>query len=1039
LRSHSTRVSFPKTQHVFRNIVQILSLVFLFQTALFAANGTLTFILLKEGKPLQGSEVVIDDDHTFTTDSDGYVNVPLSSGTHQLQVIGRQNNQAIVYAKKTFEIMNAENTQVIMTLNRENSMLLDDVETPKQEATISLSTQSLPKGTLTLHIVASEDKKAIAGARIFVKGFAIEGRTDANGTYTLELPQGEQTLSIIHGQFSSQTIKSLITANEHQSKNIEMTPSSLELEEFVVLVPNISGSIASVIAEQRNSDAVGDVLGSEQFSKSGDGDVASALKRASGLTIVGGKYVYVRGLGDRYSTIMFNDLYVPSPNPTKRVVPLDIFPTSVVKSITIQKAYTADLPGSFAGGTILINSIDIPQNEGFVKAEVELKVNDATGSKVIQNSDNTKGIPSSVISASQHFNEIYLDPAITQAVANYRTYDHQESTLPPGYKLSLSGGKSIDTDWGIQFGVTGSVFMQNEADQSDVYYDKYVYNNTDKKHQLEEQTARSITSYEEKLGGLISLGMESSDNSLKYTLFNMKQTSNSTTTGSTTFVGSAYPYDLTYYEYLEEEIMLHQFNGEHNIKFSNDTEGYFNNIIIKWAAETGTATREEPGTVEYQYDHIYQAPTLNKKIWYLYGDLEDKVKNYRIDLSLPFTLNEQDNSTDIGFFQYNKERTLDNRRFKMQHSFSNNDPILEGAIDSVLNDTYLDQLAFSTNYRPDDAYEATQDLNAFYLKQLLSITKAFDIVASVRYESSKQELIDVKTGKPYEPLKTDDWLPGIGMTYRLNDAMQFRLAYSNTITRPDFREFSPNRFKDPVTSNIIFGNPNLKQTNIANYDIKYEWYMSPDELFSFALFKKDFINPIETIQAKDVQSDAAVQLVSYRNADSANSYGFELDLRKRFDFIDKSLESLVLSSNVTYINSDVKISRDSQDEMLANLSTTKRSMMGQSPYVINITLGYDDKETGNSSLFLFNEIGERLVALGTYGNADKYEQPFEKLDFVAKWKFNNNHENKDALTYAMKLKAENLLDSEVTVTQAGHNTYYYKPGQAYSISFSVAY
>ena len=974
-----------KTHHAFRHTLSILALIFLFQSALFAVdNGTLTFILLKDGKPLQGSEVLIDDHTTFTTDSDGYVNTPLSIGKHQLQVIGRQNKQAVVYAKKAFEIISNENTQVIMTLNSENTMVLDDVETPTNMSATFNEEQlkNAPKGKLTLHLVAAEDKKAIAGARIFVKGMAIEGRTDANGTYTIELPQGEQTLSIIHGQYSSQSIKSLINVNETVSKNIEMTPSSLELEEFVVLVPNISGSIASVIAEQRNSDAVGDVLGSEQFSKSGDGDVASALKRASGLTIVGGKYVYVRGLGDRYSTIMFNDLYVPSPNPTKRVVPLDIFPTSVVKSITIQKAYTSDIPGSFAGGAILIDSIDIPQNEGFVKAEVSLKLNDATGSKAVQNSDNSKGLPGNVISASSNFNEIFLDSALTQSVAAYRAYNHQYDTLPLGYKLSLSGGKSVDTDWGLRFGVTGSVFMQNEADQNDVYYDKYVYVNGE--HQLEEQTTRSITSYEEKLGGLISFGMESEsgDNSLKYTLFNMKQTSDTTTTGLTTFVGSAYPYDLTYYEYLEEEIMLHQLNGHHNIKFSKESEGYFDNLVIDWAAESGTATRNEPGTVEYRYDYIYQAPTLNKKIWYLYGDLEDKVKNYRIDLSLPFTCNEQDNATDIGFFQYNKERKLDNRRFKMQHSFSNNDSVLEGEVDSILNDTYLDELAFSTNYRPDDAYEATQDLSAFYLKQLLSVTQDFDIVASVRHEASKQELIDVQSGEAYDPLKTDDWLPGVGMTYRLNDTMQFRAAYSNTITRPDFREFSPNRFKDPVTGDIIFGYPDLKQTNITNYDIKYEWYITPDELFSLALFKKDFKNPIETIQAKDVQSDASTQLVSYRNADSADSYGFELDLRKRFDFIDKSLESLLLATNFAYIDSNVKISRDSQDEMLANLTTTKRSMMGQSPYVVNIALGYDDKDTGNSALLLFNEIGERLVAIGTYGNADKYEQPFEKLDFL---------------------------------------------------------
>lgn len=1024
-----------------------VSLFLLFLSQIIFAKeefGTLTFILLKDGSAIKHAEVNIDRKTNLFTDEDGYISRRLNTGKHQLEVFGKESGILITYAKKNFNIIANSNTQIIMSLDKNNTLVLDDVEMPKgtQSSINKKDLSTMAKGTLALKVFESESKKPIKDARVFVRGLPIQGKTDENGTIRLQLPQGVQTISIIHGQFSSKTLTDIKIASKKTTlKNVQMTPASLELEEFVVLVPNISGSIASVISKQRNSDVVGDIMGSEQFSKSGDSDVASALKRASGLTIVGGKYVYVRGLGDRYSTILFNDLYVPSPNPTKRVVPLDIFPTSVVKNISIQKAYTADLPGSFAGGAIMINSLDIPKNDGFLKAEVELKANSATGKNVLGNSDNSNGLPSSVISASDNFQEIYFDKNIDKDVINYRSYNKKSSQLPPGYKLSLSGGKSFDTNMGFKVGITGSVFYQNEADQKDVFYDKYIYNNFTDKHQLEEKTNRSVSLYETKYGGLISLGAESDDgnNRLKYTFFNMNQFNDTTTSGMTTFIGDANPYDLTYYEYLEQKIMLHQLNGKHNIIFAKDTDGYFDNIVIKWAAEKGEATRKEPGTVEYQYDYIYTAPTLNKKTWYLYGDLKDDISNYRVDMSLPFVFNERDNSTDFGLFVYNKKRTLDNRRFKMQHSFANSDSKLEEDIDSIFTDENIDELSFSTNYRPADSYEAKQDLKAFYLKQLISVTNSLDFVASVRYEDSKQELIDAKSSQAYDPLKTTDYLPGVGMTYRLNDDMQFRLAYSNTITRPDFREFSPNRFKDPITGDIIFGYPGLKQTDITNYDIKYEWYMSADELFSFALFKKDFINPIETIQSLDVQSDASNQIVSFRNADGANSYGFEMDLRKRFAFIDERLESLLLATNFAYIQSQVQITRNKDDEMTAHLTTTDRPMMGQSPYVLNIALGYDSKETGNSVLLLYNEIGERLVALGTYGNADKYEQPFRKMDIVAKWKLNNTYKENSIFTYAMKFKAENLLDSEVKITQAGNDTFHYKPGQKYTLSFSIKY
>jgi len=367
----------------------------------------------------------------------------------------------------------------------------------------------------------------------------------------------------------------------------------MALEEFVVLAPHIEGSIAAVIAQERNSAAMGNVLGAEQFKKNGDSNVAAALKRASGLTIVGGKYVYVRGLGDRYSTILFNNLNIPSPNPTKRVVPLDIFPTSALKSITIQKSYTADLPGNFGGGTILIDSMDIPTDEGFAKASIQVKSTNGTGRNVYQNPDSYAMLPGSILSASDNFGSIYsnssFDPRYAADMASYRSYNKKSGILlPPSYKLSLSGGKSyeINSDW--RLGFTGAVFYQNENNYYDVSYNKYLYNNTTGKHQLEEMAKRGVTTLDEEYGGLISVGLSNKDEQkVKYTLFSINQNTDETTYGSTTFIGDADPYDLTYYESLRHNILIHQLNGENHLRFGSDTDGYFDDLIINWAAETG--------------------------------------------------------------------------------------------------------------------------------------------------------------------------------------------------------------------------------------------------------------------------------------------------------------------------------------------------------------------------------------------------------------------------------------------------------------------
>ena len=320
---------------------------------------------------------------------------------------------------------------------------------------------------------------------------------------------------------------------------------------------------------------------------------------------------------------------------------------------------------------------------------------------------------------------------------------------------------------------------------------------------------------------------------------------------------------------------------------------------------------------------------------------------------------------------------------------------------------------------------------------MLSVTHDFDIVASARYEDSSQQLSDASG--VYDPLKTSDIFPSLGMTYRFDhDDMQLRFAYASTISRPDFREFSNSRYKDPITENIVFGNPDLKATYITHYDLKYEWYMSADQVFSFALFAKEFKNPIEKVIKLDDSQDNIFQ-ETYQNAESANSYGAEIDFRKRFGFISSSLDKLLFATNIAIIQSNIQLNKDPSNDFTSRLTTTDRPMQGQSPYVANFTFGYDDADRGDSALLLFNQIGKRIVSLGTDKNEDIYEQPFAKLDFVTQWKLNNYYLEDSDFTYMVKFKAENLLDSELKYTQGDLTTAVTKPGREFSLSLKIAY
>lgn len=1017
--------------------MKIIFSILLLLSSLYASSiGSFSLVVLHDGTPLENQNfIIVNHDNknilNATTDEDGYFFSKLPAGKYQLQLLARKDGKAQAFVRKNVIVKADEESQIIVSLKKDNSVAFIDSEAP--EDTNATQVEKIQKvqerGVVALTLASSEDKKKVANATLFVKGSDIEASSNAKGYVELKLPVGEQMITIIHQDFSAQTIKVTVVAKELVNKLVELSPAAMELEEFVVLAPHVEGSVAASVAQERNNDSVGNVLGSEQFSKSGDSTVASALKRVSGITIVGGKFVYVRGLGDRYSTVMLNGLHIPSPEPTKRVVPLDLFPTSVVESITIQKSYTADIPASFGGGTVLIKTKEIPKDEGYVKLGLEYLSNNSTGKEATTSSGNATPLPPSALSGGNNVG----GNTVTRDVINARTLNREAITLNPGMKVELSAGKSFDISENFTLGASATLYYKNTSDNDTVASDKYFYDRNTQNVYHDTSTQTDITTLNTELSAMLNIGLDYyKNNSIKYTFFNTNKITDKTILSSIDYTGLDEDREKTYYEYVSKTVSTNQITGKNDLRFSSSTDGYFDNLVIDWAGESATALREEPGSVEYNYLHQTSGLNWDRKTWYYYFDLEDEVTNYRADFSLPFKFNDNDNYTKAGIFMYTKSRTFDSRRFKI---LSNNFTNMPEDIDTIYA-TYSNNLDFSASYRNVDSYQATQDVSAFYIKQLLSVTHDFDIIASLRQESSSQQLTDAAGA--YDPLISDDLFPSLGLTYRFNnDDMQLRFAYAETISRPDFREFSNTIYKDPVTENIVFGNPNLKSTYITHIDLKYEWYLSSDELFSVALFSKEFINPIEKVIKLDDSQDNIFQ-ETYQNADSASSYGIEVDYRKRFQFIHKSLDKLLFSSNVALIESNIVLNSDPNNQFTSRLTNTDRAMQGQSPYVINLGLGYDDADNGNSALFLFNQIGERIVALGTDKNEDTYQEPFAKLDFVLKYQISEKKDN-DLFAYALRFRVLNLLDSSQEFTQGDNIISTTNPGRYYSFKLDINY
>lgn len=1023
-----------------------------------ALGDNLYVFVFKEGVAQAGITIKVGD-ATKETDAFGLANFDLPASRYE---IGYYKDGEL-FALTEVDLSNELHSQVFLSLTRGDAEveldlpLADYRQSFEQE---EVKEQTGPKGTLRLTVRDQETNEGVAGARLFFRGYDVEAETDENGVAEVELSEDEYDISVVHPSYVMQVVRDVaVTPNQTQEESVALLQSDITLDEYVVTAPVVEGSLASTFIEMRESDVIGDALSSEQFSKSGDSTAADALKRVTGITIVDDKYVYVRGLGERYSVVLLNDLYIPSPEPTKRVVPLDIFPSSVIQSMKIQKTWSPDLPGTFAGGDVLIESKEIPEQDNYISFSVGGTYNDSTGDSFKTNDDNSTGLPADVIEKSSNFQELqqgfpsigvpgYTEQelaALNSAIANYRSYNLGTTELKPGYKLSLDAGQSFKTSGGLKYGFVGTLYTAADQDAKEATEFDTFYDIPNEELSAGERSDYTQTELSEKTGGLISFSVgDVEEHRLKYTLLGFAEDTDSTTFSEKDGGPEGPGIDdeqRTYLSYVEQELIAHQLSGIHRFDLSDLWGGRLKGVNVTWDLETAEATRYEPGTVEYTYEKTSNTTpfTLNKDIWFLYSDLEDEVENGRIDIELPYEIGGLNHSTSLGVFEYRKSRTLDNRRFKAEHGLGTD---VFTDIDSVFTQPNVDNgdLVLTSNYRPADAYTANQDVSAFYINQLVSVTDDLELIAGVRQETSTQELIDTESGEPYDPLETDDLLPSLVVNYDIADDHKIRFGYSSTLSRPDFREFSPNRFKDPITEDIVFGFPGLDYTTIENLDLKYEWYISYDELFSFGVFTKDFTNPIETVVNIDTNSQAGNKIVTYRNAEGATSSGFETGIRKKLGFLGKGFSNYFMSMNFAFIDSSIELDENSDDPFIQELTTTDRPMQGQSDYVVNFNAGYDNINTGRSAILAFNQYGERITALGSFGAPDYYEQPFAKLDFVVKWQINDTYDEQvKKIGYSIGFKAENILDSTREVHQGDVVVERYNPGRSFNLSFSMKY
>ncbi|MES2624048.1 MAG: TonB-dependent receptor plug domain-containing protein [Pseudomonadota bacterium] len=839
------------------------------------------------------------------------------------------------------------------------------------------------------------------------------------------------------------------------------TPSLLAQEPAEALPENEQASDApagveeiSVVGryipqEKRSTASISNVLDAEMFDAAGDTSVAEGLKRVSGLNLQGGRFVYIRGLGERYSSTVLNGSTLPSPEPINRVVPLDLFPSGIIESVLVQKTFSAEYPAEFAGGTIQIRTKVVPE-EPFLSISTGIGyagnttgknglVYDGGDDDWMGKDDGTRDIPpllKDAIAGDRELrpnNILYkkgFEPAelekIGESLSN--NYTAKDDKIDPDRNISANFGTGFELG-DFRIGGLGNLSYSNGWDTLEVSRNSYAADDSDELSPVNIQTWNA-TEQSVDSSMFLTTGVTYKDaHTLKGTVLQIHKMDDLAGRLTGLFSSENVMINQTRLEWIEQDLLSKQVDGEHYF-------GDLNDLTINWHYNESRAKREAPDMRQYRYDYdddreeyrFSLRGDANQRTW---SDLEDQ--NEDVGVSMQLTLDTPFNSStelSAGVTQADKNRDSEIRRFGFTGTANGDrDALYRPTLDEIINEDTIGSKGFQLREatRPTDNYVATQELDAWFVEAEIELGLSYRLMAGVRSEESIQnvrtfDLFNANAAPIESTLESDDIFPVVTGTWILDQwDMQLRAGYSETISRPDFRELSPSPFTHPVTGYNIVGNPDLTVAYIKNYDARWEWYYSADESLSVGLFYKEFDSPIEAV----IQPGSAEER-TFINADAATTRGIEFDTYRWLGFINEGLENFYAAANLTLIDSEVTI-REKDRGILTNPT---RPLQGQADYIVNLQLGFDDSLNNKGSI-VYHVTGEKIREVGVLGAPDVMDEAYGELDFTYTRYWGDHLE--------FNFKAKNLLNKWQETTQGGLDVNSFRDGTNASLGVTYVF
>jgi TonB-dependent receptor len=915
-------------------------------------------------------------------------------------------------------------------------------------------------GKIAGTIMDGEFNEPMAFANVLIKNTTKGTTSDFDGKYSMDVEAGNHTL--VFSYIGYQTIEiSDVVVKSNDDVIVDVTLNTNSLETVVITTTVRKNTESAILDLQKKSITLLDGLSAQSIKSSGASNIASAVKNVPGVSIQGGKYVYVRGLGDRYTKSILNGVDIPGLDPDRNTIQMDIFPTNILDNIIVVKSAAAEYPADFTGGVIDIVTKDFPTKANYT-------ISTGFG-----------------YNPGMHFNDNYLN--YSGSNTDFLGFDDGMRNIPVNRYQVIPGTFDNSTVLSNMTNVFNKELMAKQANsganfnfgftagnQFDVGDDKLGYqlsfsykNKTqfyDDRFDGTYMRDQNNSSVNELVGTRTSEGVEgkntvllSSLAGIVYKRDNSKYKVNFLHIQNGESSAGLYDQQIAQaaggsgFEPIKKDALLYTERSITNLLFEGNHSFDDANWKLNWkVSPTLSRVYDKDHRItplqQSQNGNYFISPSAASRPIRIWRNLQEISLVAKVDAVRKYNFMDRPAKAKFGFNQTVKQRDFSIDDFQFEISGQN--IVADGNADNLLLSENIwtpqtDQgshLVWGDLYEPANTFDATQNISAGYLSNEFSVSEKLKAVVGLRaelfsaiYTGQNQAATEIFVDEKI--IDKLDLFPSANFIYSLNDNSNLRVSYSRTTARPSFKEASKSQIFDPITNRLFIGNIDLEPSYISNFDIRTEFFGENSEMFAISGFYKDFKDPIEL-----TFYESAPDQLTPRNLGNASVFGIEFEFRKSLGFLLNSLENLKFNINASYIESDLTMFEDEYNRRVnaardGESIEKSRELQGQSPYLINAGLNYSDSEIGLQTGLFFNVQGETLEVVGTGIVPDVYTVPFNSLNFTFNKKLGEEKKS------TVDIKVSNILNSKrKSVYQsykASDKTFtQFNPGTEFSVGYN---